>query len=511
MLLRRKAGGRRGRAALFAGCCCALAVGVLVASPAPSKETRAQRTAPSAPSAALELGLTLDVPESRFGGAAARTFTPQAALLPPVTTSHRVYAKPPLPALPAAGGKYRDPAFGTEVMRATDERDGAAPGLGTYYSHWPTFNSDSTLLLIRKGTNGAAVLKRFDPARFELVGRAEQLPQSLPGEGGPNWESSIWSHDDPRIIYTFASYYTGGMKLYAYDVVTRRFTLLKDFGALGGKRDYLYQMSVSADDDVFAFSQRTAGVDQPTYYIVWRRSADKVLAHEATGGRVNEVRVDKSGRYLAVPFNGVQPDGSRGAFRDLSDGRVETLRWNAQDAPSGHGDLGAGFNAGFDPWADGINRRELSDVHRPRVVFQFKTEAGQLDWTEDFHGSLLADNEDWMTVGTYDQAEVTLPEYGVFEDEIFQVALDGSGRVRRVCHTRSRVLNRNDADNYWAMPKPTVTRDGRYIAYTSNWEGSGRTDLFIAKIDPAPALPRNAQPAAAPPRRQTRAPNRRPR
>jgi hypothetical protein len=262
-------------------------------------------------------------------------------------------------------------------------------------------------------------------------------------------------------------------------------------------------MSVGGEDEVFAFSQRTAGVDQPTAYLVWRRSDDKVLVHNSTdGGKVNEVRLDKSGRYLAIPFNGVQPDGSRSAYLDLWTGAYDKLYWNAQDSPSGHGDIGSGFSAGFDPWTGGINRRELSDVHRPRVLFDFTTEWGQVDWTEDFHGSLLADDEGWMVVGTYDQQEVTLPDYGLYEDEILQVALDGTGRVRRVCHTRSRVLNRTEADNYWAAPKPTVSRDGRFVAFTTNWEASGRTDLLIARIDPAPWLGAQAPPAPAAPRPQ---------
>ncbi|HEX7318512.1 MAG TPA: DUF4214 domain-containing protein, partial [Pyrinomonadaceae bacterium] len=62
------------------------------------------------------------------------------------------------------------------------------------------------------------------------------------------------------------------------------------------------------------------------------------------------------------------------------------------------------------------------------------------------------------------------------------------GRVRRLLHTRSRVDNRTETGGYWAMPKATVSRDGRFVAYTSNWEGSGRYDLFVAKIEPAPRL-----------------------
>ncbi|HEY0174079.1 MAG TPA: hypothetical protein VGB98_23885, partial [Pyrinomonadaceae bacterium] len=54
----------------------------------------------------------------------------------------RVLPEPALPALPAAGGTFRDPVFGTEVMRVTGERDGKLNG--TFYPHWPTLNADST-------------------------------------------------------------------------------------------------------------------------------------------------------------------------------------------------------------------------------------------------------------------------------------------------------------------------------------------------------------------------------
>src|SRR5947209_6514686 len=89
-----------------------------------------------------------------------------------------IYAKPPLPILPPAGGKYRDPVFGTEIMRATDESDCPAPGCGTYYPHWPTFNADNTKLFIRKGEMGNAIIKDFDPVNFN-VGASKVLLLSL--------------------------------------------------------------------------------------------------------------------------------------------------------------------------------------------------------------------------------------------------------------------------------------------------------------------------------------------
>src|SRR5207237_6868695 len=80
-------------------------------------------------------------------------------------TSSAVFAEPPLPPLPTAGGKFRDPVFGTEIMRVTDARYGAQNG--TFYPHWPTFNADSTRLLVRRRDTDDAIYA-FNPDNFTL-------------------------------------------------------------------------------------------------------------------------------------------------------------------------------------------------------------------------------------------------------------------------------------------------------------------------------------------------------
>ncbi|HEY0174094.1 MAG TPA: hypothetical protein VGB98_23960, partial [Pyrinomonadaceae bacterium] len=67
---------------------------------------------------------------------------PASARTPAAQSVRAVFPEPTLPALPAAGGTFRDPVFGTEVMRVTGERDGKLNG--TFYPHWPTLNADST-------------------------------------------------------------------------------------------------------------------------------------------------------------------------------------------------------------------------------------------------------------------------------------------------------------------------------------------------------------------------------
>jgi uncharacterized SAM-binding protein YcdF (DUF218 family) len=410
-------------------------------------------------------------------------------------TDRGVYRKPPLPPLPRAGGKFIDPVFGTEVMRATDESDGPAPGLGTYYSHWPTFNANNTRLLIRKGHTGDAILKTFDPVNFRIGAGREILPLEYPSGFGLSWESSIWAHNDPDIVYTFASDRKGGMRLYAYDVASKEFKLLKDFSSIARGRDYLSQMYVSADDDVFCWLLKRVGVDEPLGYIVYKRSTNRILYNNPGSvyvGGINEVHVDKSGRWMTIHLNQTQPDNSATRILNLQTGAIDFLYKNASDSPAGHGDLGTETIVGFDAWQDGITWRRLSAPHAPRRVFYFRTaigkDGGTADWTHDFHGTMLADNEDWLTIGTHRDPSSKFSGSGIYDDEILQVSLDGSERIRRICHTRSVVDEKSESTNYWAAPKPTISRDGRFIAFTSNWEKSARYDLFIVKIEPAPYL-----------------------
>lgn len=414
---------------------------------------------------------------------------------PGIKTDRGIYRKPALPALPRAGGKFIDPVFGTEIMRATDESDGPTPGLGTYYSHWPTFNVNNTRLLIRKGETGDAILKTFDPVNFKISMSREALPAEHPYGFGLSWESSIWSHNDPDVIYTFGNDRKGGMRLYAYNVARKDFKVVADFNALAHGPVYLQQMYMSADDDVFCWLLRRVGEDDPVGYIVYKRSTNKVQynnpASDYVGG-INEVHVDKSGKWLTIHLNRTQPDNSATRLLNLQTGVIDKLQRNASDSPAGHGDLGTGTIVGFDAFAGGINIRRFDNFHSPLIILRFQTEQGRTDWTFDHHGTMLADDEGWETFGTYHDPSINLPNYHLFEDEIIQVATDGSQRIRRICHTRSSIDNLTNTTGYWAAPKPTISRDGRFIAFTSNWEKSGRYDLFIARIDPPGAWPRVA-------------------
>ena len=417
-----------------------------------------------------------------------------------IRTDRRVYPEPHLPNLARAGSKFNDPTFGTEIMRATDATDCPTPGCSTFYSQWPTFNSDNTRILIRKGNTGDVIIKAFDPITFTL-GPTLRTSSTLPGGVSLDWQGATWSRVDPDLIYVHVAYYNPaypatGMKLYTYRPSTNVFTLLKDFAPelAAGQPDYLFEMHIAQDgkDDVFTFMQNRVGnPDNPLYFIVWRRSTDTVLLHKSNEASfdANAALPDKSGRWIFFPLNKTQPDLSRHRTLDLQTNTWQTTYWKSPDDAPSHGDVGTGDLVGHGNFTGAFNCRSLNDVHRYRMLFDFKDANGVLDWTNDLHTTLYADDESWVTIGLYDDPGIRgLPKTGAFENEVMQIAMDGSQRIRRLFHHRSHIDNLSETSGYWAIPKPTISRDGRFIAFTSNWGKSGRYDLFIARIDPAPRL-----------------------
>ena len=90
---------------------------------------------------------------------------------------------------------------------------------------------------------------------------------------------------------------------------------------------------------------------------------------------------------------------------------------------------------------------------------------------------------------------------GLFHNELVLVRTDGSGHFRRLLQHRSL------AKDYWQTPRANLSYDGRFAAFSSNWGGTNRVDLFVARIDPplgAGTQQTPAPPAVARPQRRPR-------
>ncbi|PYT09041.1 MAG: hypothetical protein DMF60_03375 [Acidobacteria bacterium] len=387
------------------------------------------------------------------------TFTTTSAAPPPpssgVITNRNVYPEPAAPALPKAGGTYVDPIFGTTIMRVTDENDGTSNM--NYYSYWPTFNLDSTRFFI--SCDYSPRLYKFDPNNFQIISKGPLFTQPLPGGGSLSTEDAIWSGTNPDVLYGYA-----GLKLWAYNVSAGTYTLIKDFtgelspGSLG-------QMSKSVDDNVFAFTKKDSNY-APTGYLVWQRDQNKILRNVSLGN-YDEVEIDKSGRYLVVKaeFGG----GVDFQDIDLQTGTVQSLTDPSPDFSPGHSDNGRQIVVGHDNWNNRYTSRSLATPHQFLPVISFGS-----DWSQGNHVSMLADNEAWCVISNFN-AGGSGP-VGPFHNEIFQASTDGNQNVRRLAQHRSVYRD------YWDTPRAEISRDGRFVAYTSNWGSTTRRDVFIIKV-----------------------------
>jgi hypothetical protein len=360
--------------------------------------------------------------------------------------------------LPKAGETLTDPTFGTTLLRVTDESDGNCQNA---YSYWPSFNKDSTLFHIQREKDGPT-LYRFDPQAFKITGK-EPLFAKDPGlPGGINWEDCTWSGVDPKVIFGH-----GGAVLASYNVDAKKFTVIKDFSKEFPGLN-LAQISRSADDRVFGFTLKTG---PPQYadvgYAVWRRDTDKVLLHVETTN-LDEVQVDKTGRYCVVKTEEQGPGKLNVLVYDLETGKHEDLTDDGPDFSPGHSDNGRALIVGADNYRNSLTFRRCATPHRHYMVMD----------TFSGHLSMLADDEGWALVsGYYDKPPVNQP-WGTFAQEIYLVATDGSQRVRRLAHHFSEVKG-----SYWNSPRADISRDGKFVVFTSNW-GTGTRGVFILKVPP---------------------------
>jgi hypothetical protein len=398
----------------------------------------------------------------------------EAQLRRGVKTDTAIYQAPPAPMLPRAGGKFFDAVFGTEIMRASDEQSQSGASCGTVYSYWPTFNADNTRLLVATDAGPWFYIQDFDPATFTL-GARHRFGVFTGAGGVPDINAPVWDTRDPSVFYALDG--NNRRRLLAFNVSTGASALVRDFSRElrgVGTAPFLFQLHASDDDDVFSMTIYWASA-RPRGYLVWRRSTDTIIkqVNDVTGAGVaeqNEVEIDKTGRYLLV-------DNDPATSIDVWDLQADTKTTIADTAPDyapSHFDCGHSFALAGEDNRNRFVRYALASPHAARELISF----GE-DWSQGAHFSMLAANEEWGLVSTFTANK--LPASGRFKDEIFQIKLDGSREVRRLLHHHSVFAS------YYDSPRANISRDGRFVAFTSNWgHAGGRRDLFVARIEPAP-------------------------
>jgi hypothetical protein len=394
-----------------------------------------------------------------------------AAIPTSVLAANAYGAVPAPPSLTSAGQVIHDPndAISTMIMRVTAPNT-VSGGATNAYSYWPTFNANSTRIMIG-GMSGGSYLYDFNPDTFTLGAKRNLFLSNPPGSGPLDWQDAIWSSTDPNIIYAHANI---GTKLWAYNVSSNTYTLVKDFAgvfgasATGNSNPYLWQMSKSKDNQTFGFSVRYNDNNSYPYtgYFAWNSATNTFLANNAKPAQgLDEVQIDKSGRYLVVKTD------TQGHLNDL---RAQILdlqnhtTTNMLDGVNtvGHSDNGTGQLVTSDNWKNSIVLRNLAN---PTVGTTLVSMGN--DWTNSNHISMLANDESKVLVSYFGGS-------GSFvgDNRLVWVNTDGSGTVTPLAYHYSTY------NSYYDSPRADISADGRFVAFTSNWGNSGRDDVFILQI-----------------------------
>ena len=368
-------------------------------------------------------------------------------------TDMAVYPEPPLPTMGPAGSTVIDPVFGTTILRVTDSTD--ASEVRVPYSQTPTFNVNTTRMYARAISPAGAMIIGFNPTTF-TIGQKQII--SSPSDGILDYNGQ-WSRVDPDVIY-----FPSRQRLWRYQISTKVWTQLYDFTSLVPPGGYVEQMSVGGTDNVFAFSKANAASSH-IGYLVWKRTTNTILANVDDRG-ADECQVDPSEQWLTI-----QMVSGNAVIRNLATGAMVHTVWGADGFY--HADTGPGTVFSADGSGTGLAVRNLTT---PRTVTRIL--AGKFPFSNQNY-SMYADNHNWALVWT--QRNDAGKAAKAFENEIVQVSLDGTNQVRRIAHHRSQWKHYHD------QPNANISRDGQFVAFSSNWgNSSGRRDLYVVKIPIAP-------------------------
>lgn len=375
------------------------------------------------------------------------------------------YAQGSAPTLPAAGGTFSDPVFGTEIVRITDANTASSAPFGVAYSYWPTFNANNTKLLALNLITGDGRIIDFNPSTL-AVGSGIAGPA---GVGSYEW-AVYWSRTDPNIMYG-----TSGLAVRQLDVSagspawsTIATYTAGELGITGAS--YFHQIHVS-DDGQWLSATVKNGSSTSIGYAVVKLNATKVVKYAATSSDIDEVQIDKSGRYL------VHKTGNQGSgivevkIIDMEATPSPTVTDLIDDSPDqapGHSDNGNGIICGHANYLDAYTCRSLGSPHSYTTLLQ----DGTYSWLQSQHFSMRHSNEQWVLVSQFGSVATQK-----FNNEIYFLKTDGSGEVRRF-------VKHYSGTDYGYISKANSSIDGKFVAFTSsmNASSSGRRDLFIAVV-----------------------------
>jgi hypothetical protein len=431
------------------------------------------------------------------------------------TSDLTVRPEPALPSLGAAGVQFQDSSFGSWIVRVTDsgtrlDKPGMSYGTPTS-SGSNIWNSDSTLLYVLD-LDGSVLPYSFDPLSMAVA----RLGNAGSASGGlivPVRASPSFSFVDSDLLYGFPL--TGANVFAAYRFSTDNITSVHDattcVADLSGTPESL---SISGDDARLTGILGGSEGARPNYIYVYDRNLGCRWYNTVTGevggrwgsaGRIDsdarfrlqDASISRDGAYISVETTSCSTVCETHYIWELGTLQLQACQESQPvycQTPQAIGYNHLINNRQVDDGVD-LLKRSLSDPESPTHLI-----TPSLSPTEQELGLSLSwnnarrDRLNPVIASTYrlDGNSAQQP----WDNEIISIRTDGvETRVWRFGHTRTKVTSDRMA------PRGTVSQDGHFFAFTSNWEGTvgtERSDVFVVELR-SPELPPspNAEPPGA--------------
>jgi hypothetical protein len=439
--------------------------------------------------------------------------------------------KPALPAIGGAGSIFADPAFGSKLLRVTDAN--TRPGSTGVSFRTPSAGPQIAWDMASKyfyvtSTDGTILVYSFDASTMT----ATRVPGT--GDGGLQLNFYVepqFSSTKPGVIYGI---YAGGdlRTVYQYDLAAGTYTPVLDLDTVvPGISGYVGSMMTGGTPTEYLMTFFGGGSQDQHYLLLWspigNLGARKVIntltstingvpTNVTLNFRLHAATIDRSGRYVFLHPTAVDLVAPRYAPQayiwDTTTDVITPITAGGNDGgpnalPGGHGAPGFGV---------GVNHDCCTSSAWDGAQWQFRSLATPLV-THDMINPLLTPKEvylsDHMTWANaqpnslvpiisatyrYAASQNTAP-WRAWDDEIIAIQTDvpsgATTTVWRFAHHRSNIGSDTYPDNpyFWYEPRPSVSPDGHWVIFTSNWEktlgtdvrdgGTARQDVFLLRLD----------------------------
>lgn len=382
---------------------------------------------------------------------------------------------------PRSGHSYIDPVFGCKVVRLSDGRgwettaDGKHLSFMNYYSTLSAMNAADSMVMILSD-NGEWRIKGVEG---DLIVAPTKMPKM--NDGHP-----VWDAFDGNAFYFAAGNSLDKGTVTGNSVKVAPLHTFKEYHGIGSPD----AADVSQDGDHIVLAGQNA--ESTVDVFVWSLSKQVKTSTYTTKCKVNEWGVTQTPqpacvhKVLLTPDNRLLID-----FADDGSGAEQGARlWDGsklihiQDRTN---HLDTGLNLRGSPVFIATNNAvTLSGVRSPcsdqwgldiRYLDDMGSAICLLDKHPPLHVSYRGSkSQPWAAISFFDDRKAG-PElfasnpgfqapsqnnWQVYEDEIMLARIDGRATYR-LAQARSR-----SAEGYWDQPHAAISRDGKYVVFTSN-------------------------------------------